>query len=138
MTGQYQSDASNDLYFNADSTVGAFFNGSPFPFCGQVNLNLQPWAVLSTGVNYDRIRLPAPYSDADLWLLTPEMDITVSTSLFWSTLVQYSTQRKTFRVNSRLQWHFTPRSDLYPAYNDNDSTDRSSPRYRALTLKLAH
>ncbi|PQJ35350.1 hydrolase [Salinibacter sp. 10B] len=138
ITSQYESDSSNDFYFNAESTVGGFFNGNRYSFGGQLNLNVQPWAVLSMGANYDRIRLPDPYADADLWLLTPEADITFSKSLFWSTLVQYSTQRNTFGVNSRLQWRFAPLSDLYLVYNDNYFTDRFSPRRRSLTLKLTY
>lgn len=138
LTGQYESDSSNDFYFNAESTVGEFFNGHRYSFGGQVNRNVQPWAVLSLGANYDRIRLPDPHADADLWLLTPEVDITFSKSLFWSTLVQYSTQRNTFGVNSRLQWRFAPLSDLFLVYNDNYSTGPFSPRYRSLTLKLTY
>jgi hypothetical protein len=138
VTAQYQSDFSDDVYFNAESTVGGFFNGNRFSARGQANLNLQPWAVLSMGVGYDRIRLPDPYSDADLWVLSPEVDITFSTSLFWSTLVQYSTQQDSFGINSRLQWRFAPLSDLYLVYNDNYFTDRFSPRYRSLTLKLTY
>lgn len=138
VTAQYQSDSSNDFYFNTESTFGGFFNGHRFSARGQLNLNVQPWAVLSMGVNYDRIRLPAPHADADLWVLSPEMDITFSTSLFWSTLVQYSTQRDSFGINSRLQWRFAPLSDLYLVYNDNYFTDRFSPRYRSLTLKLTY
>jgi hypothetical protein len=138
VTAQYQSDSSNDVYFNAESTVGGFFNGRSVSVTGQANLNLQPWAVLSMGLGYDRIRLPDPYADADLWVLSPEVDITFSTSLFWSTLVQYSTQQDSFGVNSRLQWRFAPLSDLYLVYNDNYFTDRFSPRYRSLTLKVTY
>lgn len=138
VTAQHQSDRSNDFYFNTEPTVGEFFNGSTVSVGGQANWNLQPWAVLSMGVNYDRIRLPDPHSDADLWTLTPEVDVTFNKSLFWSTLVQHSTQRNTFGVNSRLQWRFAPLSDLFLVYNDNYFTDRFSPRYRALTLKLTY
>jgi hypothetical protein len=138
VTAQYESDSSDDFYFNAESTVGEFFNGTTVSVSGQVNLNLQPWAVLSMGVNYDRIRLPDPHADADLWLLTPEVDVTFSKSLFWSTLVQYSTQRNSFGINSRLQWRFAPLSDLFLVYNDNYFTDRFSPRFRSLTLKMTY
>jgi len=52
--------------------------------------------------------------------------------------VQYSTQQDSFGVNSRLQWRFAPLSDLYLVYNDNYFTDRFSPRYRSLTLKVTY
>ena len=101
-------------------------------------LALQPWVGLSMGLGYERIRLSDPYADADLWVLSPGVDITFSTSLFWSMLVQYSTQQDSFGVNSRLQWRFAPLSGLYLVYNDNYFTDRFSPRYRSLTLKVTY
>ena len=138
VTAQYTSDSARDLYFNAEVTAGEFFDGNSFSAGGQVNLNVQPWAVLSLGGAYDRIRLPDPYPDADLWLVSPEVDITFSKSLFWSTLIQYSTQLENFGVNSRLQWRFAPLSDLYLVYTDSYLTDHFSPRYRSITLKVTY
>lgn len=89
-------------------------------------------------MNYDGIRLPAPYSDADLWLLTPRMDITFSKSLFWSTIVQYSNQRDNLGINSRLQWRFAQLSDLYLVYNDNYYTRDFGPRFRSVNLKVTY
>jgi hypothetical protein len=90
------------------------------------------------GVGYDRVRLPGPYANPNLWVLSPKMEITFNTSLFWLTLVQYNTQQISFGINSRLQWRFAPPSDLYLVYNDNYFTDRFSPRYRSLTLKVTY
>lgn len=138
LTATYASDSSDDLYVTLESTAGEFFNGNRFSMNGQLNLNVQPWAVLSLGAAYDRIRLPSLHADADLWLVSPEFDITFSKSLFWSTLVQYSTQLENFGINSRLQWRFAPLSDLYLVYNDGYQTDRFSPRFRSLTLKVTY
>lgn len=138
VSAQYESDSSNDFYFDVESTVGEFFNGNSFSVGGQLNFNLQPWAVLSMGVNYDRIRLPDLHPDADLWLLTPEMDITFSKSLFWSNLVQYSTQQNSFGINSRLQWRFAPLSDLFLVYTDNYFSDSLTPRFRSINLKVTY
>ena len=84
------------------------------------------------------IRLPDPHSDADIWLLTPRVEITFSKSLFWSTLIQYSNQRENLGINSRLQWRFAPLSDLYLVYNDNYYIDPVSPRYRSINLKITY
>jgi hypothetical protein len=118
--------------------VGGFFNGNRFSARGEANLNLQHWSALSMGVGYDRVRLPGPYANPNLWVLSPKMEITFNTSLFWLTLVQYNTQQISFGINSRLQWRFAPPSDLYLVYNDNYFTDRFSPRYRSLTLKVTY
>ena len=138
LTATYTSDSSDDLYFDVEATAGEFFNGHRVSVNGQVNLNVQPWAVLSLGGAYDRIRLPSPYADADLWLVSPEFDITFSKSLFWSTLVQYSTQLENFGINSRLQWRFASLSDLYLVYNDSYLSDSLTPRFRSVTLKVTY
>ena len=89
-------------------------------------------------VNYDGIRLPLPYPSANLWLLSPRLDVTFSKSLFWSTVFQYSNQRENLGINSRLQWRFAPLSDLYLVYNDNYGTSPFMPTFRSLNLKATY
>lgn len=138
VTTTYQSNMGKVLSFNATSTVGQFFNGHNVSASGQLSLRIQPWALMSLALNYDAIRLPDPHPDADLWLLSPKVDITFSKSLFWSTMVQYSNQRDNLGINSRLQWRFAPLSDLYLVYNDNYNTNDFTPRFRSLNLKLTY
>jgi hypothetical protein len=99
---------------------------------------MQPWASLSLDLRYDAIRLPEPHANADYWLVTPNVDIPFSKSLFWATLVQYSNQRKNLGINSRLQWRFAPLSDLYLVYNDNYFTEDFRPRFRSVNLKVTY
>lgn len=135
---EFQSNRANVLSFNANTTVGQFFNGNIFSLGGGMSLRLQPKALLSLDVSYNQIRFPNPYSDADLWLISPKIDITFSKSLFWSTLIQYSNQQDNFGINSRLQWRFAPLSDLYLVYNDNYFTTQFAPRFRSINLKLSY
>lgn len=135
----YQSNNTNLLTYQAEATVGRFFNGDVRSVSGAIGYRVQPWAQFTLGVNYDGIRLPDPYADADIWLVTPRIDVTFSKSLFWSTLVQYSNQRGNLGINSRLQWRFAPLSDLYLVYNDNYFTaDTFVPRFRSVNLKLTY
>jgi hypothetical protein len=103
-----------------------------------MNFRVQPKAVFSLAMNYDRIELPDPYSSGDIWLLSPKVDITFSKSVFWSTLIQYSNQQDNLGINSRLQWRFAPLSDLYLVYNDNYFVNQFSPRYRSINLKIQY
>ncbi|HJZ40180.1 MAG TPA: DUF5916 domain-containing protein [Bacteroidales bacterium] len=137
-TAGYLSNMSKILTYNATANIGQFYNGHVFSFSGGLSLRMQPWASVSMNLRYDGIRLPDPHSDADLWLLTPKVDVTFSKSLFWSTLVQYSNQQDNLGINSRLQWRFAPLSDLYLVYNDNYFTDHFGPRFRSLNLKLTY
>lgn len=134
----YQSNLAKVVSFNATSTLGQFYNGQNFSASGVLTLRMQPWVFFTLALNYDGIRLPNPYPDANLWLVSPKVDITFSKSLFWSTLVQYSNQRNNLGINSRLQWRFAPLSDLYLVYNDNYFTDNFAPRFRSINLKLTY
>ncbi|MBW3545108.1 MAG: hydrolase, partial [Bacteroidetes bacterium] len=138
VSAEYQSNRADVLSYEIESTVGEFYNGNSFSFEGILNFRLQPWAAIGFALNYDQIRLPDPHPDADLWLLSPKIDITFSRSLFWSTLVQYSNQRDNLGLNSRLQWRYAPLSDLYLVYNDNYFVNHFGPRFRSINLKLSY
>ncbi|MGW8315083.1 MAG: hypothetical protein ACWGNV_05740, partial [Bacteroidales bacterium] len=137
-SASYRSNPANLFSFSAQTTVGQFFNGQLYSAGGEMSMRFQPWVNLSLALNYDGIRLPDPHPDADLWLVTPRIDITFTKSIFWSTLVQYSNQRDNLGINSRLQWRFAPLSDLYLVYNDNYITSDFGPRFRSINLKVTY
>lgn len=138
LTAQYQTGNTDLLTFALESTIGEFFNGNRFSFGGELNYRVQPWGVFGVSLNYDQIRLPDPHGDADFWILSPDIDISFSKSVFWSFVMQYSNQQDNLGINSRLQWRFAPLSDLYLVYNDNYYVDGFSPRYRSINLKLTY
>ncbi|MBI2729956.1 MAG: hydrolase, partial [Sphingobacteriales bacterium] len=60
-----------------------------------------------------------------------------STSIFWTTFLQYNTQGNNFNINSRFQWRYKPMSDLFLVYTDNYYTDPLfKNKKRALVLKM--
>ncbi len=138
LTANYQSDMRKIFSYSVESNVGRFFNGKRFSLETMMNVRFQPKAFLSVLLNYDKITLPNPYPSANIWLISPKIDITFSKSIFWSTLVQYSNQRDNLGFNSRLQWRFAPLSDLFLVYNDNYSVDQFAPRFRSINLKLSY
>lgn len=134
----YQSDRRKTFAYEIKSNLGRFFNGNRNSIEGRMSLRFQPKVSLSLAVNYDRIALPDPYPSADIWLVSPKIDITFSRSIFWSTLIQYTSQGNNLGINSRLQWRFAPLSDLFLVYNDNYFVDVFSPRLRSINLKLTY
>ena len=134
----YKSNEAKVFAYELESTIGRFFNGDRFSLKAEAKLRIQPKALISLQVNYDKISLPDPYPSADLWLISPRIELTFSKSLFWNTLIQYSNQADNFGVNSRLQWRFAPLSDLFIVYNDNYFVDRFSPRFRSINLKFTY
>ncbi|WP_411273026.1 DUF5916 domain-containing protein [Daejeonella sp.] len=134
----YQSDMRKRFAFKGGSEVGQFYNGKRFSVESMMTLRFQPKVFLSLVLNYDQITLPDPYASADIWLLSPKIDVTFSKSIFWSTLIQYSNQKDNLGFNSRLQWRFAPLSDLYIVYNDNYFVDSFQPKTRSINLKLTY
>jgi hypothetical protein len=134
----YTSNNSTTITTNATATLGEFFNGKIYSIGGTANLRIMPKALISLNVNFDRIELPSPYNTANILLLSPKFDLTFTKNLFWSTLVQFSNQRNSLGINSRLQWRYAPLSDLYLVYNDNYYTKEFGPTYRSINLKLSY
>lgn len=134
----YQSDQRKVFTYRLGSEIGRFFNGNRYSFDGGMTLRFQPKVFISLLFNYDRISLPDPFPSANIWLVSPKIDVTFSKSIFWSTLVQYSNQRDNLGINSRLQWRFAPLSDLFIVYNDNYFVNSFEPRSRSINLKLTY
>ena len=81
--------------------------------------------------------MPEPYGDVNLTLATGQAEINFSTSLFWTTFLQYNTQADNFNVNSRLQWRFAPMSDLFLVFTDNYRIENMfGSKDRTVALKL--
>ncbi len=135
---QFNSDRRKVFSYRIEPSYGGFFNGERLSFRSELSLRFQPKAFLSLLVDYNNISLPAPYSSADIWLISPKVEITFSKSVFWSTLVQYSNQNDNLGLNSRLQWRFAPLSDLFIVYNDNYFVNNFEPKNRSINLKLTY
>jgi len=74
--------------------------------------------------------------NSTLLLIGPQLEINFNRDLFWTTFLQYNTQRDNFNINSRFQWRFQPLSDLFLVYTDNYAIEQWGPKNRTLVLKL--
>ncbi len=136
---EYGSDERKAFQYSIEGSYGDFYNGTKLSFETSFRYRLQPHFLTTFEIQYDKINLPEPYSDADIWLIGPRFDVTFNKQLFWATFVQYSTQSENFSVNARLQWRFAPLSDLFVVYNDNYFTgDVFAPRVRSINVKLTY
>ena len=135
----FQTDTRKLFSFKVKPSIGQFFNGFKYTFDGEITYRMQPKFLFSLRARYDKIELPQPYSTNNIWLVIPRIDITFTKSLYWSTLVQYSSLQDNLGINSRLQWRFAPLSDLFLVYNDNYFTESEfSPRFRSINLKITY
>ena len=134
-----QTDTRKPFSFKIKPSMGQFFNGFKYTFDTEINYRVQPKFLFSIRARYDKIELPKPYSNNNIWLVSPKINITFTKFLYWSTLVQYSSLQENLGINSRLQWRFAPLSDLFLVYNDNYFTDSEfAPRFRSINLKITY
>jgi Domain of unknown function (DUF5916)/Carbohydrate family 9 binding domain-like len=116
---RYNSNFRKQFFYNIQYRFGQYFNGNIQAIQADINLRVQPWALLQLSANYNRIRLPQGFNQADFWIIGPRTDITFSRQLFWTTFIQYNNQINNVNINSRLQWRFKPMSDLFIVYTNN-------------------
>lgn len=135
---EYQSNVARLFNFSSQFSYGSFYNGTRFAYKGNTQFRIQPKVIMSLLWDYNQILLPDPYPSANIILVSPKLELTLSKQLFWSTLVQYSNQSQNLGVNSRLQWRFAPLSDLYLVYNDNYYTREFGPVFRSINLKFTY
>jgi len=120
-------------------TLGQFYNGSIQGASVGVSWKSQPHLKLSLRAELNKIELPKPYGTNNLVLLSPKIDWNFSTSLFWTTFMQYNTQQNNININSRLQYRFKPMSDFFLVYTDNYYTDPIfKNKNRAIIFKFSY
>lgn len=134
---QLNSDTRKDINFSLFSVYGNFYNGNKFTNMVDINFRRQPWGNFTIGLENNRIRLPEPYGNLDITLISARAELNFSTSLFWTTFFQYNTQANRMNINTRMQWRYAPMSDIFLVYTDNYlKLDRLTPTGRSLVLKV--
>lgn len=117
---------------------GYYASGKRTNFTGELGYRFQPYVSLRTSLSYNEIKLPAPWNVSHFWLIGAEADITFTKNLYWSTIFQYNEQAGNYNINSRLQWRYSPASDLFLVFNQNELLDPLDDRGWSLTLKLTY
>jgi Domain of unknown function (DUF5916)/Carbohydrate family 9 binding domain-like len=134
---EYRSDTRKAFSFAAEVVTGRFFTGTNREINAGVIYRNQPWFSLELRAQYNKLKFPEPYGNADLFLISSRVEINFSTKVFWTTFIQYYTQGNNFNINSRLQWRYKPVSDLFVVYTDNYFVDPLfKNKNRALVFKL--
>ncbi len=135
---EYNSDRRKPFTYDFFANTGTYYNGDRTSIGGNLIYRYQP--IIQVGVNfeYNNVQLPDPYNDADLFLLGPRIDLTLTNKVFFTSFVQYNTQDENLGHNSRFQWRFKPVSDLFIVYTDNYRTTDFATRNRALVIKLSY
>ena len=133
---EFRSNPRKKVNVGMQGEFGEYFTGSIQRFTTETGVRLGYLANISMNFNYARIRLPQPQRDADLILIGPRIDLTLTKDLFWTTFVQYNSQIDNMNINTRIQWRYAPVSDFFLVYTDNYFPGDFLPKQRSLVFKL--
>ena len=129
----YNSDGRKDLSIGASARTGGFFNGRLTSFFIDANYRVQPWGNFSLGYQWNNLDFPDPFGQSKITALVSKVEIGFSKNLLWTTLFQFVDQSDFVGINSRLQWRFSPMSDIFLVYVDNYMLEETLMMNRSLT-----
>jgi len=132
----YNSDRRKNFNYGLSFLNGGFYNGNRTEYSLRLAYRTQPWGNFGVNFVYNQLSLPSEFGNSEFYLISSRMEINFSRNLFWTTFLQFNTQRDNFNVNSRIQWRFKPLSDLFIVYTDNYATDIWGPTNRGVVLKM--
>ena len=138
VSASYTSDIRKTFNFMLMSLYGGFFNGTRYTLNSEIYYRLQPYAALALVTSYNNIKMPDPYSSAELVLIGPRLDFTFTDKVFFTSLVQYNNQIDNLNLNLRFQWRFAPVSDLYIVYTENSYPTDYRVKNRGLVFKISY
>ena len=104
----YKSDTRKTFFFTIGLEAGGFYSGDRKQLSTDLNYRKQPWGNFAFRFVQNYLKFPQPFRSESLTLLGPKVEINMSRNLFWTTFLQYNTQRDNFNINSRVQWQFNP------------------------------
>ncbi len=136
---EYVSDERKIFFGEISSAYGDKFLGKEFDFSVEANYRAQPWGVF--GLSYTNKRLfdfPSEYGDANFHLVGGKFEISFSRYLFWTTFLQYNTQKNNFNINTRFNWRFAPMSDLFIVFTDNYTTEDLEIKNWSFVIKASY
>jgi hypothetical protein len=134
---EYDSDLRKLFSYTISAGGGSFYNGTNRQIRASVKYRSQPHMSIGLQAEYHKLDFPEPYGNNELFLIASRLEFNFSTKIFWTTFLQYNTQRNNFNINSRFQWRYKPMSDLFLVYTDNYFTDPFfKNKNRALVFKM--
>ncbi len=119
VNANYGSDSRKAFGYQLSARVGQFYNGNITQLSVNSSYRVQPWGNFTLGYQWNNLKFPASYGSEVIGALLSKVEIGFSTKLLWTTLFQFVDQSEFMGINSRLQYRFSPMSDIYLVYVDN-------------------
>jgi len=134
---EYTSKPQNSFTYKVNGLIGGYYQeGTRKSLSTELGYRFQPYASLSSLVNYNRINLENPWNKSNFWLIGIKVDLTLTNKLFFSNLYQYNEQFDVWNFNSRLQWRYQPASDFFLVFNSNEILTPAELKSWSVNIKL--
>jgi len=133
----YESDQRRKFKYKASVDYGGFYKGEKLTFIAEPTYTFQPFGSISLSYNFTNINLKNGLGKATYHLIGLKPEISFSSKLLWTNLLQYNTQLNDINFNSIFKWRFAPMSDFYFVLKyDQPRTD--STNKLELSVKLTY
>lgn len=121
--------------------TGGFWSGTSTEYGGEITVRPYPGIELTPEYIHTDVDLAGGNFSTDLFRFEANIDLT--TSLFFTTNLQYDNLSTNMSMNNRLRWIITPGSDLYLVYNHNWAETpmqrfRTTQRAGAIKVSYTH
>lgn len=135
-----QSDMRKSLYGRMSTFYGGYFNGTRATQDITVSYRYMPFMAVGLAANYTHLSLPEPWGAQNLWLLGPDLNLTLTDKVFFRCNYQYNSQINNMNLNARFQWRYLPASDLFVVFTQNYFISEMPNRVKnsALVVKLSY
>jgi hypothetical protein len=142
---EYSSKPQSAFTYSFASRYGGYYaDGTRLRLNSELGFRFQPYATIGVNVNYNALKfkdneiLPSALKNNDyqFWLVSPRIDITLTNKLYITGIAQYNNQINNTNLNFRVQWRYSPASDIFLVYTDNYFTDMFQLKNRSLVFKM--
>ena len=125
----------------AEVATGGYFDGDITSVdLSRGRIDLLPQLAVEPSMSFNWIDLPGGSLRTDL--VRARVNYTFSPRMFFSGLLQYNSANRTLGTNLRLRWEYSPGSELFVVYTEEQDTDPLRPdrydgfRDRGFVIKL--
>ena len=119
LSARFKSDDRKMISYEVEGRTGGFYNGNLDQLELSLQFRVQPWGNFSVGYQWNDLTFPGEYGAETITALLSKVEIGFNKNLLWTTLFQFQDQNEFMGINSRLQWRFSPMSDIFLVYVDN-------------------
>lgn len=132
--GNIVTDLRKRVFLNLNPIIGQYYDGNIASFSGTLNYRFMPYGLLAMNYSYNNIKVSKGKNQ--VYVLGPNLDLTLNKKLFFTNYLQYNSQLNNLNINSRLQYRYAPVSDFFLVYTDNYNSELWMPKNRALFVKF--